>query len=136
MPAGRVRASSKPAAIQPDKLAMVLPVADVAMDIKLPSNTGEPAFWDDHVRFLAAAGGKAYVKILVDGATAIDEVERAAELICRHAPGAPVFLQPITSPSGRVALDRSALDRCFTALREHLADVRVLPQTHRMLGIQ
>jgi 7-carboxy-7-deazaguanine synthase len=122
---------------QPDKLAMVLPVVDVvSMDIKLPSNTGEPAFWDDHVRFLAAAGGKAYVKILVDGATAIDEVERAAELICRHAPGAPVFLQPITSPSGCVALDRSALDRCFTALREHLADVRVLPQTHRMLGIQ
>lgn len=122
---------------QPDKLGLVLPVVDVvSMDIKLPSNTGEQAMWDEHGRFLAAAGCKAYVKVLVDAGTAVDEVERAAALIHDHAPGAPVFLQPITGPTGRVDVGRGRLDRFFAALRQHLSDVRVLPQTHRMIGIQ
>jgi len=122
---------------QPDKLATVLAVIDaVSMDIKLPSNTGEPAFWDDHRRFLAMSDGKAYVKVLVDADTSIAEIEQAADLVRRQSPVSPVFLQPITSAMGRVEISREALDRFFAAARRYGSDVRVLPQTHRMLGIR
>jgi organic radical activating enzyme len=120
----------------PDKLGAVLPVVDVvSMDIKLPSNTGEAACWDAHDRFLALAGAKAYVKVLVDDATALDEVVRAADLVRRAAPEAPVFLQPITGPAGRIDLSPPRLDRFFRAARRQVWDIRVLPQTHKLLGI-
>ena len=122
---------------QPDKLAVVLPVVDiVSMDIKLPSNTGESPFWEAHGRFLAAACGKAYVKVLVDADTDLDEVERAAALVRREAPDTVVFLQPITGPQGQVDMSPDTLHRLFATARRHVTDVRVLPQTHKMLGIQ
>jgi 7-carboxy-7-deazaguanine synthase len=122
---------------QPDRLATVLPVVDaVSMDIKLPSNTGAPPFWDAHSHFLAASRGKAYVKVLVDESTDLAEVEQAARLVRREAPDIPVFLQPISTGSGRVCLTPAALNRFFGALRTHLVDVRVIPQSHKMLGIQ
>jgi organic radical activating enzyme len=121
----------------PEKLAAVLPVVDVvSMDIKLPSNTGEAPCWDSHGQFLAAAGRKAYVKVLIDAGTAIDDVQRAAELVAREAPDIPLFLQPITGPSGGVDVSAEALDRFFAAARARLNDVRVFPQLHKLLGIQ
>jgi 7-carboxy-7-deazaguanine synthase len=121
----------------PEKLAPVLPVVDVvSMDIKLPSNTGEPECWEAHRHTLAAARGKAYVKILVDDCTALGEVERAAELVRAEAREMPVFLQPISDESGRVAIRAETLDSFFAAARSRVADVRVAPQMHRFLGIR
>jgi organic radical activating enzyme len=121
---------------QPDRLPVVLPLIDVvSMDIKLPSNSGEAAFWDAHGRFLVAARGKVYVKVLVDEGTAMEEVERAAELVGTAAPDTPLFLQPITGPSGKVGISLVSLDRFFAAARQHIRDVRVLPQTHKVIGI-
>jgi organic radical activating enzyme len=120
----------------PDRLPLLLPWIDiVSMDIKLPSNSAERAFWDEHERFLATASGKVYVKVLIDAGTDSAEVTRAAELIHATAPDTPVFLQPITAESGGVDLDQGQLDRFFTESRRHLADVRVLPQVHKLLRI-
>ncbi len=120
----------------PDALRRVLPVIDVvSMDIKLPSNSGERALWEQHARFLAVAGSKAYVKVLVDAATSEDDVERAAELLEELATQVPCFLQPITTPEGRTDIGAAALARHFATVRQHVRDVRVLPQTHKMLGI-
>ena len=52
-------------------------------------------------QFLALAGGKAYVKVLVDDGTNANEVEVAARLVARQTPETPVFLQPITGAAGR-----------------------------------
>jgi organic radical activating enzyme len=120
----------------PDKLETVLPVVDVvSMDLKLPSNSGETPWWDAHEQFLRTARPKAYVKVLVDEGTAISEVVRAARLVRRVSPDCAVFLQPITLDSGRVDIRPNTLDRFFRAAREELANVRVLPQTHKMMGI-
>lgn len=117
-----------------ESLRTVLPLVDVvSMDVKLPSNSGERAFWEQHARFLELAGDKAYVKILVDAGTALDDVERAAALVGQRA---AVFLQPITVADGRVDLGAGDLRRFFAAARRHVVDVRVLPQTHKMLAIQ
>lgn len=121
----------------PERLRVALPVVDlVSMDIKLPSNTGEPQFWDAHSQFLEIGRGKTYVKVLIDASTDPHEVEQAALLVRDTAPETAVFLQPITGPDRRVSLSVSQLERCFAMLRQHVADVRVLPQTHKTIGIQ
>jgi organic radical activating enzyme len=118
----------------PESLRSVLPLIDVvSMDIKLPSNSGERGFWDQHARFLSIAGDKAYVKVLVDAGTDLDDVDRAAALVGAQA---VVFLQPITAPDGRLDVTADDLRRFFAAARRHVPDVRVLPQTHKMLAIQ
>jgi organic radical activating enzyme len=120
----------------PDRLLAVLPYVDcVSMDLKIPSNSGEPAFWSEHARFLSLAGEKVYVKILVDDATDNEDIDRAGRLVARHAPQAPVYIQPITSEGGRVRVDRRTLSQSFEVLRSYVADVRVVPQTHKMIGI-
>src|SRR5882724_1505104 len=49
----------------PDRLDEVLPfVSIISMDVKLPSSSGERAFWDEHAAFLAKSAGKTvYVKV-------------------------------------------------------------------------
>jgi organic radical activating enzyme len=118
----------------PESLRTVLPFVDVvSMDVKLPSNSGERPFWEQHARFLALAGDKAYVKILVDAGTAMDDVDRAAALVGNRA---AVFLQPITVADGRVDVGAEDLRRFYAVARRRVADVRVLPQTHKMLAVQ
>jgi len=123
--------------VLPNKLASVLPYVDIiSMDVKLASNTGERHFWDEHAAFLAHSKEKdLYVKILVDEGTDSDEVEKACRLIASEAPDVPIFLQPITSPTGHVEIGRASLDRFYRIVRNHLKSVRVLPQTHKMVGV-
>ncbi len=121
----------------PIPLGAVLSAVDVvSMDIKLPSNSGERSFWEPHERFLSVAGDKAYVKVLVDAATDLGEVERAAELVSERAPRASLFLQPICDAAGRIDLDQQAMTRFFAAARRRHGDVRFLPQAHKLLNIQ
>jgi organic radical activating enzyme len=122
--------------VLPEKLALVLPwVNVVSMDIKLPSNSGEPAFWTEHARFLECAGAKElYVKVLIDEGTADDEVAQAAELVAAHG-DAPIFLQPIMTPGGRPDISPATLTRLFAVARRHHQRVRVVPQTHKLLHI-
>lgn len=123
--------------VLPDRLAVVLPWIDVvSMDIKLPSNTGEPAFWDAHARFLGLARGKAYVKIPVDAGTLVAEVEQAAQLVRSTAPETSVFLQPISAAGACIDTSPPHLTAFFRAARRHIDDVRVLPQSHKALGIR
>lgn len=122
---------------QPQRLVEVLDRVDiVSMDLKLPSNSGERAFWKAHEEFLAlAAGRELYVKVLVDRGTSPGEVERAAALVAATAPQAPVYLQPITLASGGVDVDGAMLALFHARARSHVARVRILPQTHKMLRI-
>ena len=121
----------------PEPLGDVLAVVDVvSMDIKLPSNSGERPLWEPHARFLARAGAKAYVKVLIDAGTDVADVEQAADLVRLQAPGASLFLQPITDAAGRIDIDAAGMTRFFAAARVRHADVRLLPQAHKTLAIQ
>jgi len=122
----------------PERLQTVLPFVDiVSMDVKLPSNSGEPASWKAHREFLAASRGKTlYVKVPVDESTLEPEVDTAARLVREEAPDAPFFLQPILSPTAQVCISAARLGRFYDLASMHLADVRVLPQAHRFLGIR
>jgi 7-carboxy-7-deazaguanine synthase len=129
--------------VLPRRLQQVLPLVDiVSMDIKLPSNTHEGAFWDDHAQFLDLARRKElYVKILVDQSTADDDVQRAVSLLAPLRPAVPTFLQPIVEASGcdaacRPLIDADRLAQLYSLARRHLPSIRVLPQMHKLLGIR
>lgn len=119
----------------PDELAAVLPhVAIVAMDIKLPS-TGGRAWWDEHSRFLRLAVSRdLFVKVVLTAATADDEFRRAMALVAAVDRRIPVVLQPV-SPIGKVAgIAPGAVLKLLAAALDMLDDVRVIPQTHKMMG--
>ena len=128
------------AGILPARLARVLPyVAIVSLDVKCPSTTGERARWDEHAGCLTAAvaaGREVYVKMPVDAATPLEEVEEGARLVGAVGRGIALFLTPLTEPAtARLTVDASALERFQAAASRYVDDVRILPQLHKVLGI-
>jgi 7-carboxy-7-deazaguanine synthase len=125
---------------RPDDLAKLLPYLDlVGMDIKLPSVSGE-THWEAHSAFLRLchqSGIDAFCKLIVSRDTANADLEQAAALVARVNPNIPLFLQPVTplieggqpiSPTPAQVLEWQA------QLKRKLASVRVIPQTHKMIG--
>jgi organic radical activating enzyme len=108
----------------------------VAMDIKLPSSTGEPPFWKEHAEFLKVfEPSQVFVKVVVDENFKWDEIENVCRVIAGHDENIPLILQPVTPfaasgkpPSPDVMLELQAFCKRF------LPDVRVIPQTHKMIG--
>ncbi len=124
------------AGVLTDELSRILSYIDVvSMDLKLPSNTGETQFWEEHEGFLKLAADKAYVKILVDEQTLEDEMYRATSIVQAAGNRIPVFLQPITDRRNRTAICPKRLATLFGIARTALQDVRVVPQTHKMLQV-
>lgn len=124
--------------VLPRKLQSVLPLVDiVSMDIKPPSNTGEHPFWNEHAAFLDLCRGKdLYVKLLVDETTTAGDVDRAAALIAAGPQRVPMFMQPIVDQNGLPAIGAQHLTHLYRVARRRLDSVRVLPQTHKLLGIR
>jgi pyruvate-formate lyase-activating enzyme len=128
------------AGILPARLARLLPlVAIVSLDFKCPSNTGERPRWDEHeacLRAAVAARCEVYVKVPVDATTDPAEVERGARIVAAIDARVPVFLTPLTEPeSPRLTIEPHDLARLQAVASAHVADVRVLPQLHKVLGI-
>ena len=110
-------------------------ISYISMDLKLPDVLSAP-IWDAHARFLEIACTKdVYVKVVVAAETLAEDVERAAHLVAEIAPATLLILQPVTpyggctapTPAGLLELQRIAL--C------HISDVRIIPQTHRMMDL-
>lgn len=119
----------------PEALAEVLPVLDIiSMDLKLPHLTG-CKMWETHQAFLRLARQKeVYVKIVVGDASPPAEVERAFALVSGEDPNIPVILQPVTSFGGVTAPAPAFLLQLQRQALKVLHNVRVIPQTHVMMG--
>jgi len=108
----------------------------VAMDIKLPSATGQRARWADHLKFFRTAPEKTFIKTVVTSHTGLEEFERAVKLAASVWDGVPFFIQPATPrhgvrpPSAAFVEDAS----CLAASR--LRNVKVLPQQHPIWGVK
>lgn len=111
-------------------------VAVVAMDIKLPSMTGERDCFDEHRSFLAVVEKSRvplFVKIVVSETADADEVRSAVALVAAVSKDIPLVLQPVTvdgccTVSGRLRwLQREAAAQ--------VRDVRIIPQIHRLVGL-
>ncbi len=120
----------------PEALEPLLPHLDwIAMDIKLASLTGVSTPWDEHRAFLRLAAIRhCFVKAVVGEETPVEEVTAAAQMVAHCAPQSELILQPVTR-GGTVGLTaRQLLDLQGAAARHH-AQVRVIPQTHRFIGL-
>ena len=115
------------------ELKGVIGLADViAMDVKMPGATGGPEMWDSHARFLRIASGtEVFAKAVVDGRTSEEEIRRCSELIAAVDRRVPLVIQPVT---GRPVPARGLMSLQRVAL-ELLADVRVIPQCHKVMGL-
>ncbi len=123
---------------RPEQLAMILPYLDsVGMDIKLPSVSGESC-WSEHRDFLKIcfdAQLEVFVKVIVAQQTNLIELEIAAQLVADCSPSIPLFLQPITPiNSGTQAPTPEQVLMWQALMKRWLKQVRVIPQTHKMIG--
>jgi 7-carboxy-7-deazaguanine synthase len=105
----------------PDSLNEVINAVDIiAMDFKLPGITGSLPMWKQHGLFLKIASIKnTFVKIVVDKSL---------------APGTILVLQPVSVREGTNAVSSEYLLELQETALEIIADVRVIPQMHRLMG--
>lgn len=120
----------------PDELSRIIDLVDVvAMDFKLPSVSGLPPLWDKHGRFLEIASAKeTFIKAVVAEQTPSREIELAAGLIKSTAPGVPLIIQPLTR-KGAMGISPARLNELQRQALKVLDDVRVIPQTHKIMGM-
>ncbi|HVG93769.1 MAG TPA: 7-carboxy-7-deazaguanine synthase QueE [Planctomycetota bacterium] len=126
---------------RPGALRDVIDAIDEATpDLKLSSACGFPTPWEAHRETLAllTVHRKCLaVKAVVAATTTVAEAEEAARFAATHAPGAPLVLQPLSPREGSPAPPSPAdLVRLHAAARRAHPDVRVIPQTHKMLGVR
>ena len=107
----------------------------VAMDMKLPSSTGERAFWPEHRAFLHIAKQRdVFVKVVMTLGTLFDDVANAARLASEVYRGIVFILQPNFFESSAKLLE--ICQEAHGIAREYLDDVRIIPQMHKHLGIR
>ena len=110
-------------------------VAGISMDIKLPSVTAHPV-WDAHVRFLEIAKVKdTWIKIVVAAESPDSEIDTAIRLVADTAPETMLILQPVTPCGGCMKPSSEQLLKWQETALRRLANVRVIPQTHRMMDM-
>jgi organic radical activating enzyme len=133
--------------IAAEALETVIDVVDVvSMDWKLGSDVRrkgrrarrvDESFHDEHERFLRVAkrAPQVVVKVVVSPSSREEELDEMARRVAGVDPNLPVVIQPVT-PFGSVAATPGAQQLLgWTArLQAELHDVRLIPQTHKLLG--
>ena len=110
-------------------------ISHISMDLKLPDVLSAPV-WDAHARFLKVARAvDVYVKVVVAAETRAEDVEHAAHLVANIAPATLLILQPVTPYGGCTAPTPVRLLELQRIALRHLPDVRIIPQTHRMMDL-
>lgn len=124
----------------PGELARVIDLIDiVAMDFKLPSSTGERAFWNEHLEFLKIASKKmVFVKAVVTPETTAEDIRQAVSLIKSLNKHIPFILQPATpvKKSDKEVDNKALLEFMEIGIDNNLEQIRVMPQVHKMMGIK
>ena len=110
-------------------------ISHISMDLKLPDVLSAPV-WDAHARFLEIACTKdVYVKVVVAAETSAEDVGHAAHLVADIAPATLLILQPVTPYGGCTAPTPARLLELQRIALRHISDVRIIPQTHRMMDL-
>ncbi len=116
-----------------EKISEVVDI--VSADIKFPGIVGKNLF-DRHKKFLKVARKKdLYVKTVISEETTEEEFLNAVNLIEETDPEILLVIQPVT-PVGKIraAAAEKILHFQAVALRK-LKDVRVIPQTHKIINL-
>ena len=117
------------------QLESIIDITDIiSMDIKLPSIVSQPQ-WEAHRKFIEIAKEKdLYIKLVVADETTEDEFRKAIDLVAETAPETLFIIQPVTPYGGCKAASPEKILICQNYALTKLKDVRVIPQTHKMIG--
>ncbi|MFA5840401.1 MAG: 7-carboxy-7-deazaguanine synthase QueE [Candidatus Margulisiibacteriota bacterium] len=124
--------------VLPDHLNEIIDQVDIiACDIKLPSATGLSGYFEEHKKFLEIAQMQnVFVKIVFTADSHAKEIDEAVSVIAGVSPEIALVLQPVT-PHGAIK-HRPTLEQYFAfynIAKRKLKSVRLIPQTHKALGI-
>lgn len=120
--------------IEVESLKKVISFLDlISLDIKIPSATGEEAYWEKHNSFIEIASEKpCYAKVVFDEKITEDEIENLFMLFNKNS-NIPIFFQPVSPIQKR---DLKSLFNVFQLFSERYPSrVRFLPQMHKFLSI-
>ncbi|MBU1726932.1 MAG: 7-carboxy-7-deazaguanine synthase QueE [Candidatus Omnitrophica bacterium] len=120
----------------PDELEDVIERIDfVAMDLKLPSSSGNEELWDSHARFLDIASRKeVFLKAVICAETKEDDLLKAIDLVKRINRSAVLVLQPNS------AEDKNLLSEKIAGFKDICGKEGVIacaiPQMHKIVGLR
>ncbi len=108
--------------------------------LAVPETLADERDWfGEHREFLRVALQKeVFAKLVLPGAPDLSQVERAARMVADVARDrVALILQPVT-PFGQITAAPTASDisRAYEVARRLLREVRVIPQTHKMIGLR
>ncbi|MEW6355394.1 MAG: 7-carboxy-7-deazaguanine synthase QueE [Planctomycetota bacterium] len=120
----------------PDELSKVIDRIDiVSMDIKIHSTCGAEPDIEAHRKFLLAAARKhVFVKAAVNAKTTAHEITEVASLMASVDRGIPLVIQPAAVEDKSEQVTPVTLMRLQATAKEALDTVRIIPQTHKILG--
>ena len=124
----------------PDHMKRIVSIVDyVSMDFKAPTSTGmsREETKKRHRRFLEVAQEtKVYVKFVATSRTTDEELMDAVEILSSVNASIPLILQPVTPFGFETApvLPSRMIELHAMASRK-LDEVRVIPQTHKMMKL-
>ncbi|MBN1872584.1 MAG: 7-carboxy-7-deazaguanine synthase QueE [Candidatus Omnitrophica bacterium] len=110
----------------------------ISMDVKLPSSTRGKGLWGSHRDFLRTAIGKdIFVKTIVTKKTSNSDVRKARDLVNSIDKNVTFIIQPQgIGDRGESDIPRKRLLFYSDLARKTLNDVRIIPQTHKILNLR
>lgn len=131
--------------LDPEGLERVLPSIDlVAMDWKLAGEVKPAAsasvtqedFYRLHREFMALATKQARVnvKVVLTSQTSADDLTAVCQSVSELAPEAALILQPVSEIGSSRPPDPRTLMLLLRHCERQVADVRLIPQTHKVYG--
>ncbi len=122
----------------PGHLKEIIDLIDiVAVDFKLPSSTGDKAYWPEHKRFIDVARKKScFIKVVVTDQTCDADVKKAVDITASVDKDILLVLQPVWPIRDvKRAKNKQLFDYLFLAEKK-LNNVRIMPQMHKVLGVK
>ena len=110
----------------------------IAMDLKLPSATGQDAPWRAHRYFLQECQNlpsQIFVKVVVTNRTDSGEINYAAKLVRKINSKTTLTIQPALDRNGRPEISGQKLIRLFQAVFKILPTTRLIPPVHQFLRL-
>ena len=110
----------------------------IAMDLKIPSATGQAARLFAHRHFLQECQhlpSQIFVKVVVTNNTDSGEINYAAKLVRKINPKTPLIIQPALDRNGRPEISGQKLIHLFQAAFKILPTARLIPPVHQFLHL-
>ncbi len=124
----------------PNELEKIIEFTDIiVMDFKLPSSTGNRAYWKEHLEFLKiAVRKKVFIKAVVTPDTKKNDIEEAVSLIKAVNKNIPFIMQPATPirEFEKSVGENRLIEFLDIALKNEVENSRVIPQMHKILGVK